>query len=195
MEGSDGWDGWEGGDGWGRWEKCGRGGKRGKKGEIGCVEFGCVSLKEGLVRDMSTAVSAERLHERAEQAREARLAELEIDVRRLTNQVQQHVQGYGFDRTSFFQQHSSASERLGGLDAKMTGMEAKMSGAEATMTAAEAKMTAADAKTAEMAGKMQSLVGRVEKLERPWWVPRAKQTNEKRLGVLLSDLEKMGGGA
>jgi uncharacterized coiled-coil protein SlyX len=152
----------------------------------GVVEFSWLSLKEGFVCDMSTAVSAERLHERAELAKEARLAGLEIEVRRLLDKVETHVMAYGFDRTSFFQQHSSASERLRGLEAKMTGAEAKM-------TAAEAKMTAADAKTADMAGNMQSLVGRVEKLERPWWKPRAK--NEERLSVLLADLEKLGGGA
>ena len=130
---------------------------------------------------MSTAVSAERLHERAEKAKEARLAELEIEVRRLTDKVDAHLMAYGFDRTYFFQQHGSAGERLRGLEAQMTGMEAKM--------------TAADAKTAEMEGKMQSLVGRVEKLEQPWWTPMVKKTNEKRLDVLLTDLEKLGGGA
>jgi hypothetical protein len=137
---------------------------------------------------MSTPVSAERLHERAEQAKEARLAELEIEVRRLTDKVDAHVLAYGFDRTSFFQQHRQAMADMKGLEAKMTGMEAKM-------TAAEARTTAADAKTAEMEGKMESLVGRVEELERPWYRPRAKKTNEERLGVLLADLEKLGGGA
>jgi len=144
---------------------------------MGCVEFSWLTLKEGFVCDMSTAVSAERLHER----KEARLAKLESNVERLTDKVDAHLMAYGFDRTYFFQQHSSVSEKLRGLEAKMTGMEAKM--------------TAADAKTAEMEGKMQSLVGRVEKLEKPWWTPMVKKTNEKRLDVLLADLEKLGGGA
>jgi len=144
---------------------------------MGCVEFSWLTLKEGFVCDMSTAVSAERLHER----KEARLAELESNVQRLTDKVDAHMLAYGFDRPYFFQQHGSAGERLRGLEAQMTGMEAKM--------------TAADAKTAEMEGKMQSLMGRVEKLEQPWWRPSVKKTNEQRLDVLLADLEKLGGGA
>jgi chromosome segregation ATPase len=130
---------------------------------------------------MSTAVSAERLNEKAAQVKESRLAELESNVQRLTDKVDAHVMAYGFDRTTFYEQHSSVSEKLRGLEAKMTGMEA-------IMTAAEAKMT-------DVEGKMESLVGRVEELERPWYRPRAKKTNEERLGVLLADLEKLGGGA
>jgi hypothetical protein len=140
-----------------------------------------VSLKEGFVCDMSTAVSAERLHERAELAKEARLAELEIEVRRLTDKVDAHVMAYGFDRPHFFEMDRDAR-------VKMTDLEAKMTGMEAIMTAAEAKMT-------DVEGKMESLVGRVEELERPWYRPRAKKTNEQRLDVLLADLEKLGGGA
>jgi hypothetical protein len=148
---------------------------------MGCVEFSWLSLKEGFVCDMSTAVSAERLNEKAAQVKESRLAELESNVQRLTDKVDAHVMAYGFDRTTFYEQHSSVSEKLRGLEAKMTGMEA-------IMTAAEAKMT-------DVEGKMESLVGRVEELERPWYRPRAKKTNEERLGVLLADLEKLGGGA
>jgi uncharacterized coiled-coil protein SlyX len=137
---------------------------------------------------MSTAVSAERLNEKAAQVKESRLAELESNVQRLTDKVDAHVMAYGFDRSHFYEMHNSAGARLRGLEAKMTGMEAIMSAAEAKMTAVEAKMTAVE-------GKMESLVGRVEELERPWYRPRAKKTNEERLGVLLADLEKLGGGA
>jgi hypothetical protein len=98
---------------------------------------------------MSTAVSADRLNEKEAQVKESRLAELESNVERLTDKVDAHVMTYGFDRKHFYEMHSSAGERLRGLEAKMTGMEAtmtaKMTAAEAKMTAAAAKMTAAEA--------------------------------------------------
>ncbi len=144
---------------------------------------------------MSTAVSADRLNEKAAQVKESRLAELESNVQRLTEKVDAHVMQYGFDRRCFFEKHSKTMANMMDLEAKMTGMEAIMTAAEAKMTGVDAKMTAADAKMTAADAKMESLVGRVEELERPWFRPRAKKTNGGRLAVLLADLETLGVGA